>query len=85
MMNEGQFMALRAEAQETNSLLKQILAEQKRTNEALDKIVAPLPTFDMSGVDLDSISPSQGAVMLPGGSKVERVTTAPKTATKKGK
>lgn len=34
-MNDGMFMALRAELQEANSLSRQILSELQRTNELL--------------------------------------------------
>lgn len=37
-MNEGMFMALRAEAQEANSLAKQLLEEVRRNNELLNEV-----------------------------------------------
>lgn len=54
MMNEGYFIALRGIGQETNSLLMQLLGEQKRTNELLSQLVAPQgasetePTIEVS-------------------------------------
>lgn len=42
MMNEGQFIALRSYAEEQSSLLRQVLEEQKRMNELLERI-APKP------------------------------------------
>lgn len=45
-MNEGMFIALRGLGQETNSLLMQILEEQRRTNEILSQLLTPAPVVN---------------------------------------
>jgi len=73
-MNDGQYTNLRNYLEEIASQGKQLLAEQKRTNELLERVVAPVPTFNTKHIDLDAIDPTQDAVYLSGGSKIERVS-----------
>lgn len=59
-MNEGMFNALRAEAQEQNSLLKQILEEQKRTNEMLSQSAYPNIKSGATGGTPNTVGPVAG-------------------------
>lgn len=58
-MNEGMFIALRGLGQETNSLLMQILEEQRRTNEILSQLMT-LQTPDTSNMIMPKLVSKKG-------------------------
>lgn len=78
-MNEGMFICLRGLGQETNSLLMQLLAEQKRTNEMLSQLATEqtvfYPTLKVQH-DMGNIGPIDAATGEP---------VRAKPAAKKGK
>jgi hypothetical protein len=73
-MNDGMFIALRGLGQETNSLLMQLLAEQRRTNEMLSQLGQPL--------DFNAALDKRLNEMM---SEDAEPTVKPKAAAKKGK
>lgn len=55
-MNDGHFIALRSYAEEQSSLLRQVLEEQKRTNELLAQLAEPV-TQEQRAAILHDIDP----------------------------
>lgn len=88
-MNEGMFIALRGLGQETNSLLQQILAEQKRMNELLAQLAAEKKTDSATHKDLQKLYDQYDEVMnMPLNKldeKIKAMVATTKATPKKGK
>lgn len=75
-MNDGMYNNLRNYAEEQSSLLRQVLEEQKRTNEILSQLAAPVTQEQLMGMVTDALghASEQASVSLKGGTLLAQST-----------